>query len=72
MEYVLVVYPTDRIVYIDGENSGQTNTVLRVDAGTHIFELGNPKNFTPVSCKILVQDTTELNPLKVVFRKKEQ
>ena len=72
MEYVLVIYPTNRTAYIDGEDSGKTNTVLRVDAGTHVFDLGNLKNYTPASRKAVVQDTTELNPMKLTFRKKEQ
>lgn len=40
MEYVRVTYPTDRLVYVDGEKSGRTNEVPRIDAGTHIFDLG--------------------------------
>lgn len=72
MEYVLVVYTTDRTVYIDGEDGGQTNTALRVDAGTHVFDLGNPRNYKPASRKPVVQDTTELNPLKLIFRKKDR
>src|SRR5688500_7514230 len=35
MEYVLVVYPTKRPVYVDGELIGETNEVLRMDSGTH-------------------------------------
>lgn len=71
MEYVKVTFPTNRLVYIDGERNGYTNDVLRVDAGTHIFELGNLDNFRPGSRKVLVQDTTVLEPLEIAFHRKE-
>ena len=71
MEYVKVTFPTNRLVYIDGERNGYTNDVLRVDAGTHIFELGNLDNFRPGSRKVLVQGTTVLEPLEIAFHRKE-
>ena len=67
MEYVIVTFPTDRLVYIDGEENGSTNEVLRVDAGTHVFELGNLQNFRPASRKVSVQDTTAIEPLEIKF-----
>ena len=70
MEYVKVRYPTNRTVYIDGENSGQTNEILRVDAGTHLFDLGSLANYAPASRKVTVQDTTVLSPMEIAFRKK--
>jgi hypothetical protein len=71
MEYVKVTFPTKRFVYVDGEQNGYTNDVLRVDAGTHLFELGNRNNFCPASRKVLVQDTTVLDPLEVPFFRKD-
>jgi hypothetical protein len=71
MEYVEVTFPTDRLVYIDGEESGSTNEVLRVDAGTHVFELGNLANYRPASRKLTVQDTTLLEPLEIKFFRKD-
>lgn len=70
MEYVKVTFPTRRLVYIDGEQNGYTNDVLRIDAGTHLFELGNLYNYTPDSRKVLVQDTSLLSPLEVAFSRK--
>lgn len=70
MEYVKVTYPTDRLVRIDGESSGYTNDVLRVDAGTHIFDLGPLANYSPASRQVAVSGTTVLRPLVVPFRKK--
>jgi hypothetical protein len=71
MEYVKVTFPTDRLVYIDGEENGSTNKVLRVEAGTHVFELGNLANYRPASRKVKVEDTTGLEPLEIEFFRKE-
>ena len=71
MEYVKVVYPTKRLVYIDGEQNGYTNEVLRVDAGTHVFELGSVLNFEPSFRRTTVKGTTVFEPLEIVFRPQE-
>ncbi len=68
MEYVKVVFPTRRRVYIDGEQNGYTNQVLRVDAGTHMFDLGPLANYRPASRKAMVQETTVLEPMEIRFR----
>lgn len=70
MEYVKVTFPTDRFVYIDGEKGGITNQVLRVEAGTHGFDLGIMANYKPASVEVDVKDTTVLRPLLVAFAKK--
>jgi len=67
MEYVIVRYPTRRLVYIDDEENGYTNDVLRVDAGTHAFALGNLDNFRPAQRTVTVEDTSVLEPLEVKF-----
>jgi hypothetical protein len=67
MEYVIVTFPTKRLVYIDGDQNGYTNEVLRLDAGTHVFELGNLANYKPASRKVTVKDTTALEPLEIAF-----
>ena len=72
MEHVIVTFPTNRLVYIDGEENGNTNEVLRVEAGTHVFELGNLANFRPASRKVTVQDTTVLEPLEIAFFRKDE
>jgi hypothetical protein len=71
MEYVIVTYPTNRFVYIDGEKGGITNDVLRVSEGTHEFDLGSLKNYEPESQEVEVTGTTVLKPLKIEFSKKE-
>lgn len=70
MEYVKVIFPTTRYVYIDGEQGGRTNTVLRIEAGTHVFDLGNLANYAPESQELVVEGTTVLAPLVVAFAKK--
>jgi len=71
MEYVIVTFPTDRLVYIDDERSGSTNEVLRVDAGTHTFSLGPVENYRPASRNVTLQDTTPLEPRVVAFYRKD-
>ncbi len=71
MEYARVKFPTDRFVYIDDERNGQTNDVLRVDAGTHIFDLGPLANYRPASRKVTVRNTTVLEPLEIEFFRKD-
>jgi hypothetical protein len=71
MEYVIVRYPTRRLVYIDDEENGTTNDVLRVDAGTHVFSLGNLDNFRPAQRTVTVEDTSVLEPLEIKFFRKD-
>lgn len=70
MEYVKVTFPTRRLVYIDDERNGYTNEVLRVEAGTHVFELGTLANYRPRSRTVTVKDTTVLEPMEIAFFKK--
>jgi hypothetical protein len=67
MEYVIVTFPTDRFVYIDDEQNGRTNEVLRVDEGTHVFDLGSYANYRPASRRVAVKDTAPLEPREIAF-----
>ena len=69
MEYVIVKFPTRRLVYIDDEEAAIPTGALRVDAGTHVFRLGNT-NFRPASRTMTVKDTTVLEPLELKFYRK--
>ena len=71
MEYVIIEFPTNRLVYIDGEKNGYTNEVLRVDEGTHVFDLGPLANYRPASRSVTVSDTTPLEPREIAFYRKE-
>ncbi len=69
MEHVIVTFPTDRYVYIDGEQNGRTNNSLRLGAGSHLFDLGPLKNYEPESQTVVVSGTTVLDPQEIVFTK---
>jgi hypothetical protein len=71
MEYVIVRFLTRRRVYIDDEENGYTNVVLRIDAGTHVFALGTLENFRPASRTVTVTATSVLEPLEVRFFRKD-
>jgi hypothetical protein len=72
MEYVKVTFPSRRRVYIDEEENGYTNQVLRVDAGTHLFDLGPTDNYRPRSRKVTVKDTSAEQPKRIAFRRKKK
>jgi len=71
MEYVIVSFPTDRSVFIDGEKGGRTNEKLRVEAGTHEFDIGSPLDYEPGLQEIEVAETTVLQPMEIVFSRKD-
>ncbi len=70
MEHVLVHFPESRTVLIDGEESGATNAVLRVEEGSHTFSLGGPEDYLPSSRTVNVSGTSPIKPRKVTFVKK--
>ena len=63
-----VRFPTVRRVNIDGNVSGETNKILRVGAGTHVFDLGSPKDYQPTEIKLEIKDTNSLDPAIVEFQ----
>ena len=71
MENVEVSYPEERDVILDGQVAGKTNTTLMVQEGTHDFDLGEPPDYDPASQRIQVTGTDPVNPLVVVFSKKD-
>ena len=71
MEYVKVIYPQERSVYVDGGENGSTNTSIRVDEGTHVFDLGEPKDYAPESQEVAVEGTTMLKPMEIAFQQVE-
>lgn len=72
MEYVKVTFPSDRFVYINGEKGGRTNKVLRIEAGTHVFDLGGYANYEPEFHETDVGGTTVLQPLVIAFTRKAE
>ena len=67
MEYVFIKYHRKRKVFIDGSHCGQTNETLRVGAGTHRFDLGQPANYSPSFRRVVVSGTTVLTPKEISF-----
>ncbi len=67
LQYVRVKYYRSRNVYIDGVKNGKSNTILRVDAGTHVFDLGPKPNYSPPSIRKKVSGTTAIRPLELRF-----
>ena len=67
MKYVIVKYPEERSVYADGEYFGLTEEVLRIDAGTHLFDLGEPVDYTPASQSVAITGGTNLIPFEIIF-----
>jgi hypothetical protein len=63
MEYVVISYPTTRKVRIDGQDAGFTNDTLMVEAGHHLFDLGDPRDYLPGTVTMIVQSTTSIGPL---------
>jgi hypothetical protein len=48
-ESVYVEYPSSRDVFVDGQLCGKTKQLMIVQTGTHMFDLGNPQDYTPDS-----------------------
>ena len=67
MEFVIVRYPNDRGVNVDGGPLGKTEQKLRMAAGTHDFDLGAPTDYMPESLTIKVARTSASNPMIVTF-----
>lgn len=70
MGYVIVKYPETRDVNIDDDLNGQTNDVLRVDDGTHVFDLGQPQDYEPAEQEVVVTGTDILIPMEITFTRK--
>jgi len=67
MEYVIVRYSKKRTVLVDGEESGSTDDILRLEQGTHTFSLSDPQDYKPSSQARMVKDTTPIKPMEVTF-----
>jgi hypothetical protein len=70
MEHIIIKYPRSRTVLIDGEETGLTNRILRVEEGTHTFRMTGPKNYTPSFRRMKVTGTSPINPREIIFVQK--
>ena len=67
MEFVLVTFPGTRDVRIDGSRQGSTGQVMGVQRGTHIFDLANPRDYTPPRVQVPVINTGPATPMVIAF-----
>ena len=67
MEFLLVVYPEEREVLIEGVEAGLTNHLITLAPGTYTVSLAPPRDFFPDTQEVIVEDTSPLDPLEVVF-----
>lgn len=67
-QYMKVVFPTRRHVWIDGRPAAWTNRVFQVEAGHHWVSL-NPANanFEPAQHVVNVTGTLPTDPLVIEF-----
>lgn len=67
-QYLKVVFPTRRLVWIDGVASAWTNRVFQVETGHHTIALGSVKpNFSPDHYDLLVTGTLPSDPMVIEF-----
>ena len=66
-EFLVVRYWRRRRVYVDGTRFGLTNTTLRVAAGPHRIDLGEPKNYQPGSRRVDLDGTSAARPEIIEF-----
>jgi len=67
MEYLTVQYPRKRNVLIKGQVVGATNEVIELEGGSYSVELSPPANYTPPSQKVILADTSALDPKTIAF-----
>lgn len=69
MEFLVVSYPGERDVYVDGNKIGKTNRIVpwMLARGIHTIDLGLPKNYEPPEVYVKLLDTTQYTPLVVEF-----
>jgi hypothetical protein len=67
MEFLLVVYGTERDVLIDGVAAGITNHLITLAPGTYTVSLDGAGDFKPIEQDVLVTGSSPLRPMKVEF-----
>ena len=67
MEYLIVHFPRSRRVKVDDEFNGRTDELIELEAGSHVVTLGPPDNFTPYERRLVLKETSELEPREISF-----
>jgi hypothetical protein len=72
MQYLIVRFPEDRGVMVDGRPAGTTNAVMAVEEGTCSISLEGAHDFSPASQTITIADTASfVDPKEITFEKIE-
>lgn len=71
VEYLIVHFPRSRRVKVDDEFNGRTDELIELEAGSHVVTLGPPDNFSPDERRIILKDTSELEPREIDFEPDE-
>jgi len=69
MEWVKVLHPQKRDVFVDGRRSGETGVKLIVARGKHRFHLGSPPDYSPPHQDCTVKGTSPLVPMEIEFKR---
>ena len=67
MEYLIVHFPRSRRVKVDDEFNGRTEELIELEPGSHVVTLGPPDNFTPYERRLVLKETSELEPREISF-----
>ncbi len=71
MVWLRVHYPSQRTVLLDGEDLGDTNTLLYAGVdGTYTVSLAGDRDFDPDSVTAYIANTTREAPFEVTFAPK--
>ena len=75
MEYVIVEFAESREVMVDEANQGPNKKdgkyrLLRLTEGLHTVKLGGAQDYEPSSQTVVIDGTSPINPLRIVFKKK--
>ena len=67
MEYLVVRYYRRRNVMIKDQKVGFTNELIELEGGKYTIKLSLPPNYRPSSRRVVLQNTSPLNPKTIRF-----
>jgi hypothetical protein len=72
MEFLLVIFRSEhdvleREVLIDGVVAGLTHHLITLAPGSYTISLDGPRDFTPAEIDVVVDGTSPLAPMRVLF-----
>lgn len=71
-EYIKVLFPVRRKVWVDGNPAGFTNKAFQIETGNHTITLGSStKNYSPEQYDVCVTGTIPAEPLLLLFTRKD-